>query len=141
MLDIDITLAVQILNFFGLLLVLNAILYRPLRKIMQERSEMMGNLDREIESLKKSANQKLEDLKAKLQDANLKGNKEREGLKNEALAEEKQLTVNAREEAEAYKAKVASEVEQDVSKARTELKGQISVFASEIATKILGRAI
>lgn len=141
MLDIDISLPIQIINFLFLVIVLNAILYRPLRKVMQERREMMGNLDREIENLKKSANQKLEDFKAKLQDANLKGNKEREALKTEALAEEKQLTGKAREDGEAYKSKVASEVEQDIVKARTELKGQVSMFASEIAAKIMGRAI
>lgn len=141
MLDIDITLLVQIINFFLLLFVLNAILYRPLRQIMAERREKTSGLEREIEGLTKNANQKLEDFKAKLQEANLRGNKERESLKNDGLAEEKKMTTSARDEADAYKQKIVAELEQDTAKAKEALQKQISMFGSEIAAKILGRAI
>lgn len=141
MLDIDISLLVQMANFFILLVIMNMILYRPLRKIMDQRREKISGLEREIEGLIKNANQKLEDFKAKLTDANIRGNKERETLKGTGLAEEKQVTSKARSEAEAYKDGVLSQMGQDVSKARGELKGQVAVFASEITAKILGRGV
>lgn len=141
MLDIDISLLIQLVNFFVLLFVLNAILYRPLRKIMADRREKVAGLEREIEGLTKNANQKLEDFKAKLKEANLRGNKEREALRNEGLTEEKNVTLKARGVADAYKQQTMSEIEQDVAKVREALGKQISAFGSEIAGKILGRAI
>lgn len=141
MLDIDITLLIQIVNFIVLMFVLNAVLYRPLRKIMEQRKEKVSGLEREIEGLIKNADQKLGDFKAKLGEANVQGNKEREALKSAGLAEEKQITSKSRDESEAEKAQVMSQIEQDASKAREELKGQVSGFASDITAKILGRVV
>ncbi len=141
MLDIDITCIVQIVNFLFLLVVMNAILYRPLRKIMAERREKVSGIERDIEGLTKNANQKLEDFKAKLQDAHVRGNKDKETLKSQAAAEEKQVTTKAREDADAYKAQMSAQVAQDVKATREQLKAQVSSFASEIAGKILGRAV
>ncbi len=141
MLEIDVSLLVQMANFFALLIILNIILYRPLRKVMEQRRGKISGLEREIEGLIKNANQKLEDFKAKLREANVRGNKERETLKSVGLAEEKQITSEVRSESEAHKSQVLSQIEQAASKAREELKGQVSVFASEITAKILGRGV
>lgn len=141
MLKIDVTLLVQMANFLVLLVVLNIILYRPLRKIMDQRREKVSGLEHEIDGLLKNANQKLEDFKAKLNEANVRGVKEKETLKNAGLVEDKQVTAAARSEAEEHKSQAMSQIEQDVTKAREELKGQVPGFASGIAGKILGRAI
>lgn len=141
MLDIDITLLIQMANFLALMVILNLILYRPLRKIIAERKEKVSGLEREIEGLIKNASQRLEDFKVKMGGAHERGNKEKEILKNEGLGEEKQIISKTRSEAEASKSQMLSQVEQDADKAKEELKGQVSGFASDIAAKILGRSI
>ncbi|MDI6790064.1 MAG: ATP synthase F0 subunit B [Thermodesulfobacteriota bacterium] len=141
MLDIDITLLIQMANFLALMVILNLILYRPLRKIIAERKEKVSGLEREIEGLIKNASQRLEDFKVKMGGAHERGNKEKEILKNEGLGEEKQIISKTRSEAEASKSHMLSQVEQDADKAKEELKGQVSGFASDIAAKILGRSI
>ncbi|MDD5451445.1 MAG: ATP synthase F0 subunit B [Desulfovibrionales bacterium] len=141
MLDIDITLLIQLANFLALMVILNLILYRPLRKIITERKEKVSGLEREIEGLIKNASQRLEDFKVKMSGAHERGNKEKENLKNEGLGEEKQIISKTRSEAEASKSQMLSQIDQDANKAKEELKGQVSGFASDIAAKILGRSI
>ena len=61
MLDLNITLVFQLVNFFIALYVLNLLLIRPIREIIRKRKAVMDDMSGESESYEYQAEQRLSD--------------------------------------------------------------------------------
>ncbi len=80
MIELNWTLLLQFANFVVLLLVLNFLFYRPLRRLMQERQQAMEGSYQRARDLEGRISEKMADYQQRLQEAKLKGNQEREGV-------------------------------------------------------------
>ena len=89
MIQIDISLVIQIVNFLFLIWVLNVILYRPIRNILIKRDEKVKGLEQGIETCKRDTMEKEEAFADGIKEARAKGLKEKEDLIAEASEEEK----------------------------------------------------
>ena len=82
MLDLNITLVFQLVNFFIALYVLNLLLIRPIREIIRKRKAVMDDMSGESESYEYQAEQRLSDYDNQLtrarQDAGQNREKARE---------------------------------------------------------------
>jgi len=141
MITIDLTMLIQIVNMLLLIVVLNAVLYKPIRSIIEEREKKVAGLDENIEKFKKNAGLRLEEFEQKLKDARIKGKKEYEAARAAALSASNEKIAAVRQSVDAEKAGQLAEIEKQFAAARVELKGQIDGFATEMAGKVLGRAI
>ena len=141
MITIDLTMLIQIVNMLLLIVVLNAVLYKPIRAIIEERQKKIGGLDEGIDQFKKNAVLRQDDFAQKMKDARIRAKKEYEAARNAALAESTEKLAGLRKEVDARKAGQLAEIEKQFAAARSELQGQISGFAGEMAGKVLGRAL
>lgn len=141
MIDIDVTMPIQILNILFLIVVMNIVLYRPVRKILEERQNKITTLNKDIETFNKNAKLRLEDFDRKLSETRAKAKAEFEGLRSEAQASGSEVIAKVRKEAEDTKAGQFKELDAQFAAAQAELKGQIDTFANEMASKVLGRAL
>ncbi len=141
MIDIDITMPIQIMNILFLIVVMNIVLYRPVRKILEERQNKITTLNKDIETFNKNAKLRLEDFDQKLSEARANAKAKFEGLRSEAQASGNEVIAGVRKEAEATKADQLKELNTQFDAAQKELKGQVETFANEMASKVLGRAI
>ena len=66
MLDLNITLVFQLVNFFIALYVLNLLLIRPIREIIRKRKAVMDDMSGESESYEYQAEQRLSDYDSQL---------------------------------------------------------------------------
>ena len=137
----DASVIIQIANFLFLIVALNFILYRPIRKILSDRKEKIKGLGASTENAVKSLQEKERTLAKAIKDARARGLKEKENLVTQAEGEERKLieAINARaqSELEETRQKIAGEAEA----VRQSLQRQVETFASEITKKILGRAV
>ena len=141
MIKLDWTLFLQFANFMILLVVLNVLLYKPLRAALAARKATIdGDLAR-ARAAEGQIQAQLAEYEAKLQEARLRGGQERTALRQAALAEEAQMLGVANEKAsqrlQTLKAQVAGEAEA----ARQGLRGETEALAREIAGKVLGRTL
>jgi F-type H+-transporting ATPase subunit b len=141
MINIDGSLFIQIANFLVLIWILNIVVYRPIRKILIERSEKVTGLEKGIETRLKDAHEKDEEFSQGIREARSRGMKEKEALMEEATAEEKQLLAKINEKAQADLAEVRSQIETDIESVRTSLQAKVDDFAQAIGQKILGRTV
>lgn len=141
MIDIDLTMLIQIVNMLLLIVVLNTVLYKPIRAIIEERQKKIGGLDEGIDQFKKNAASRLAEFAQKMKDARIRAKKEYEAARNAALAESTEKLAGIRKEVDAQKIGQLAEIEKQFVAAQSELQGQISGFASEMAGKVLGRAL
>ncbi|OCC15789.1 ATP synthase F0 sector subunit b' [Dissulfuribacter thermophilus] len=141
MITLDASFLVQVIGTLVLMAVLNSLLYKPIRQMLQERESKMAAIREEAERLEKSAHQLLENFNAKLANARSEGVQKREELKAQAREEEKALIEESTKEATQKKQELLGELTAQIESARSELKAQAEAFAVEIAQKLLGRAI
>ena len=141
MITIDLTMLIQIANMLLLIVVLNAVLYKPIRSIIEERQKKIGGLDEGIDQFKKNAVLRQDEFGQKMKDARIRAKKEYETARNAALAESSEKLAGIRKEVDVQKTGQLAEIEKQFAVAQAELQGQISGFASEMAGKVLGRAL
>lgn len=139
MLDIDITMPIQIINILVLIMILNAILYRPVRGILAEREKRIATLENDTETLKKNAQLRLEEIEKKLRDARARAKEEIEGIRTVVQGEQAEELAKIRKEVEGFKAAQVTQIESQFEDAKKVLAGNVDSFAKEIAAKMLGR--
>lgn len=141
MVSIDYTLIIQIINFVVLIWALNMVLYRPIRGIINQRTEKVEGLETGIERFEQDVVDKDQAIKDGLKEARAKGLEEKEALENEAKALEKEKIEEINERARQDLAKVREQIARDMDTARQSLEAEVDKFADTISQKILGRAV
>jgi len=141
MIKIDASVIVQIVNFVFLILVLNVVLFKPVRKILSQRKEKVDGLEENIESFHKDAREKDASYLSGIKEARLKGVEEKEKLLQSASDEEKRIIERINEKARADLEAVRKKVAGDAAKVSDALKNEIDSFAEAIKEKILGRGV
>ncbi|MBG0777588.1 MAG: ATP synthase F0 subunit B [Desulfovibrionaceae bacterium] len=138
MIDVDITLLIQLVNFLITLVVLNFLLVRPVREILRKRADRMAAMATDAEQFAASAEQKVKNYETALLEARQSAAAARDAMKAEGQAEEKRLLGEAGSDAAATLQKARDEVAGQVKAAMDELKGQVEALAAKAAAKVLG---
>lgn len=141
MISLDITLVYQMVNFLFLLLLLNFILFRPIRRAIEERQIKFKGLEGEIGSLNEDIQKRLDEWQAGLDAARSAGLKKREEIKKGGLEEEKGIIEQVRGEVDEKIKGVRTQMAKDNEETRGKLRAQVESFSREVAEKILGRSI
>ncbi len=141
MITIDITVLIQIINILILIVVMNAVLYKPVRTVLAKRKEKLAELANSIETFKKNAELRREEINRKLNDARSKAKEEIEKARSAAQATTTESLAQVRQEATSNKTAQLDEIKKQFTDAQQQLSGQVDSFASDMAAKILGRSI
>ena len=137
----DITLLIQIVNIFVLMFLLNNVLYKPIRGILRERSKKLRAMQEEVEKFEKNARQRQEEVDAKMATASGKAKAALDSARAEAQAVGDEKIAAVRAEVEAEKASKLSELKSQIDSARASLTSDLDGFATDMASKILGRSL
>jgi len=129
---------ILLLNFLGLIYVLNIILFRPLGKLFTDRENAVkGSLDAAREM-----NQKKDDAVAavsrELKEAVGKSNEIFEASRKEGLQRQKEILEGAGKQAQDLIVKAKAELKTDADKARQKLRADVEKFSDEIVKKLVG---
>ena len=141
MIDINITLFIQMVNFFLLIFLLNTILYRPIRNMIAKRNQVIAEREQGIERADADAAAAVREFEGKVQEARIEGRQKVQGLKDVGYEKEKNLLQEAAEHSASELAKVRDQIKKDIAAARKRLRAQIQAFSVEVAQKVLGRTI
>ena len=141
MININVSLFIQIANFVLMIWILNLILYKPIRNMLKQRREKIEGLEQTIERANTGAKEKDAAYISGVKEARIKGLKEKEALMVLAAEEEKKVIAKINEKAAADLAEIREKIKKDVDDVRTSLQKEVDVFANTIGEKILGRAV
>jgi F-type H+-transporting ATPase subunit b len=141
MIDINVTLLIQMANFLVFLLLMNFVLYRPIRKAVAERKKLIADKQAGIEELEAQVRAALLAYDQGLHDARRTGAQRIQELKAAGYDEEKELLRRSSEQTASQVQELRGKIKEDIATAQKELKQQIKTFAVDLAQKILGRKI
>jgi F-type H+-transporting ATPase subunit b len=141
MIDIDQTMLVQIANILILIVIMNAVLYRPIRNILKERRDRLAALRKDVETFNRNAELRVEEFDQKMQSARMKAKEELEQARTAAKNAGNETLGAVRQKADAEKTDQMTNIKTELAAAKQQLQGQIADFANDMAVKILGRAL
>ena len=141
MINPDITLFIQMVNFLILLFVLNLILFRPIRNIIKERNQIIQNFNSDITSLTDEAQDSMERFEQKVLEAKKEGMARVSNMKGEGELAEAELIAATNTEVQAKIEEARQKVASDIQEARTQLQAQVQAFSVAVTEKVLGRSI
>ncbi|MBR4642472.1 MAG: F0F1 ATP synthase subunit B [Selenomonadaceae bacterium] len=139
MIEINATILAQILNFLILVVLLRAVAYKPVARLLQQRSDKIkGDLDR-AEADRKAAEQTLAQYKAQLADAQQKAQAIVEKANLTARQEHDAAVEETRKEIERMKLSAQAEIENERNRAFEDMKSQIVTLSLAAAGKVVSK--
>ncbi|MBQ7723317.1 MAG: F0F1 ATP synthase subunit B [Selenomonadaceae bacterium] len=141
MIEINATILAQILNFLILVVLLRAVAYKPVARLLQQRSDKIkGDIDK-AEADRKAAEQTLAQYKAQLSDAQQKAQAIVDKANLAARQEHDAAVEETRKEIERMKQSAQAEIESERNRAFEEMKSQIVSLSMAAAGKIVSKNI
>ena len=141
MINIDLAFVIQLINFLILILVLNILLYKPIRKVLAERQGRIAEAKSRAEGVDQEVQAKMAEYDARLREMKSGAADERGTLLKEAQAEESAILEAARKEAAGTLATIRERVAAEAAAARAVLQEQAKGLSVDICEKVLGRSL
>jgi len=141
MINVDVTLFIQMANFLLLLVLMNLVLYKPIRRLVAQRNELVSKQRAGIDKAESEAQKALREFEERLKAARAAGREKIQELKEAAYRTEKDLLSRASEEAAKEVQAVRERIQKEIGQVRIQLQAQIQEFSKEMAQRILGRSL
>ena len=141
MIELNLSFFIQLINFGILVLVLNIFLYKPIRKVLAERRQVIDSARDKAISVDLEVQNKMALYEAKLSDAKAEAaGRKAEALK-QAQVEETAILEKARKEAADTIGAIRGKVAKEAADAKALLATQAQALSNDICEKILGRSL
>jgi F-type H+-transporting ATPase subunit b len=139
--SLDKSLIIQAVNFIILLVLLTKLLYKPLMKKMDERTQAIQKSLDEAQAARAAAQKERDDFAAKIQAAHGEAQAIRAEALKEAGEEQRRLVDAAKAEAARLVADTRQELEQDVRRARQELRQEVADLAIAVSEQLIKKSL
>lgn len=139
MIELNATMIAQVLNFLILVAILRALAYKPVAKMLKQRSDSIKNSIDKAESDKKAAAQTLEQYKAQLAEANKKSQAIVDKAEMTARQEREILVAETKKEIERLKQSAQEEIQNERARAFEQMKSEIVNLSITAAEKIVAK--
>jgi len=133
---------VALLVLFALLVpVLNAVLFKPILRVLDEREQRIDGARRRAEELTRQAERTLQQYETSVREARTSAEAHRKQTLERAQRQQATVVADERGKAEQTLERTRSEVGSALAGARAELQSQARELAREVAARVLGRAL
>jgi F-type H+-transporting ATPase subunit b len=141
MIDINIALLYQLINFIVLLIALNFILFKPIRQVMREREQGISSALEDAKAAQNRMQSLLEHYNASLAESKLKAASTYNTIYQQGLDAQRGLISAERTKAGEMLDKARAEIAAAAKSARADLKKEAERLSQDITSKLLGRAV
>jgi F-type H+-transporting ATPase subunit b len=141
MIDINITLLWQLVNFIVLLIALNFILFKPIRQIMQEREQGISSAFGDTKAAQERMQNILERYNASLAEAKQRAMTTYNAIYQQGLDAQRDMISAERAKAGEMLDKARGEITAASAAARADLRKEAERLSQDITSKLLGRAV
>jgi F-type H+-transporting ATPase subunit b len=141
MISINATLLVQIINLLVLIFILNKLMYKPISKMVAERTATLKGGIAEAASLRERAEDTQADYKRQLHQGRQEVRDRLEEVRRKTEAEANQVIEEAQSKARVQADEMVANIQREMDQARGEIRAQAESVAKHMAARILGREV
>ena len=135
------SLLVYLVNFSILLVVLYAVGYKPILRILDQRAERIQNSLEEAERIKTESEERQEEMRRELEQARQEGQAMISQSRDLATKFKEEEREKAAGEAEGFLSKARGDIERDRDNSMEDLRGQFAGLAISAAEKVIERSL
>lgn len=141
LISINETVIIQLISFLIFLFIINRVMFRPLRGIIDERDTYLDNIERDIEE----AGKEVERINARIEEQETAAIKSANRFKKEIMdsgaLEAGSMLEKTRKEIDALKQETESEITDMLAEARQHIQAESKIVSTFIMEKILDRRL
>jgi F-type H+-transporting ATPase subunit b len=141
MVEINLTIVIQVVQFLILVFILNRILFRPISQAIEERDEKISAWEEKTRTLQETVRIKIESYEKELVEVRAKAQEEQQQLSNELKEREEEKVGAVFEEAAQMVASTKQALQVETKRLGQELRRQAEEMAQMVAEKVLGRKV
>ncbi len=139
MIDINSSLLLQLGNFIVLMIALNYVLFRPVRRIMLEREQGISSAFGDAKNAQERAQALLEQYNAMLAEAKQKAAAVYNTIYQQGLDAQREMIAAERARATELLEKAKADIAAAAQAARADLRKEAERLSQDITSKLLGR--
>lgn len=137
--EFNATFLVSIINFIVFTIIMNAIFYKPLQKVVLEREKFIEDTNEEAKTHKKKSEAILKDKERKLEKTKQDAKKIILEKSDEAKTQKANLAAEAHQKANSQVESAKTDLQKSKDEAQATLTDETKNIAQQIAAKILGQ--
>jgi F-type H+-transporting ATPase subunit b len=141
MISINATLVLQVVHLLILVFILNRLMFKPILKLVHERTGYMDKSKTEIRDLESEAERLKQEYLSLESRARKKASSESLELKKAGVAQVEAMIDESQKEVAAIRQESEAKIESEFEKARPSLQGEATVLAEEIVEQLIGRRV
>ncbi len=141
MIDINISLLYQLINFIVLVIALNFILFKPIRQTMREREQGISSALEDAKAAQNRMQSLLESYNASLAESKQKATSAYNAIYQQGLDAQREMISAERTKAGEMLDKARAEIAAAANTARADLRKEAERLSQDITSKLLGRAV
>ncbi len=141
MVEINLTIVIQVLQFLILIFILNRLLFKPITQVMTERKAKISAWEEKTQKLQESARVQLERYENQLREERAQAQKRQEELTKELKKKEEENLQTVSAEAAGLVASAQQALVEETERLRLELRHQAVELSQILAEKVLGRKV
>lgn len=141
MLKFDFNFVLTVVNLILFFVLMRVFLFKPIKKVMDKRKELIDSQFKQAEDTKAEAEQKLADYEARIADVEAEGKQIIDEARDSAKVEYNKIIDRANEDAEAIKDQTRKQMAIEQENARRASKEELAALAMQAAEKVVGMNI
>lgn len=141
MLNLNVTLFIQLIVFLTFMWVLSRFLFKPILSIINERFEKTDGLKTQVLEMEEEIRKKTEKYESMVKEANVKAKDIKNAIKTDGLEEEKSIIRSVRNETKDVIEEKKEGIYKEVEQVKMDMKGEVEAISQSIAEKVLGRRV
>ena len=141
MIEINLTIVIQILQFLIVVFILNRLLFRPISQVIDERQGKINTWEENTRNLKDTARLKLENYMKQLGRERVQARESQEQLNQELKQKEEENLRAVSDEAAQIVASTQQALAVERERLRLELRHQATELSQILVEKVLGRRL
>lgn len=139
MVEINLTIVIQVVTFLILVAVLNRLLLRPISRTMEERRQRIASWEQRTKDLQAAMDAKLRAYEEQLKEAKRVAQERQKQITEETKQEEQETLGAASREASEILSTTQQKLREETDQLRTELRQQAGELSEMVTEKVLGR--
>ncbi len=141
MIEINLTIVIQVIQFLILIYILNRVLFKPISQVLAERQQKITTWEDKTRDLKETARLSLEKYEYQLKEERVQTREKQEQLTKELKQKEEENLRAVSEEAAQIVASTQQALGEERERLRSELRHQATELSQILAEKVLGRKL
>ena len=139
--NLNMTLLVQMVNFLILIVLLQRFLYKPLTQFLATRADGIKRSLEEAKAAREAAAKAQQEYEARIAATRREAAALRESAVREVEEERQRLLKVSRDEAARLLAEAKTQIEQEVKRAKAELRAEVVGLSLGVAERLIGRSL